>query len=179
MPGHARGAGREWAWEHIRDYWLKNWALIQVLSEPSKFIQEVGPVQYARMEADNDDILITVSQGNTFHRLARPLEDAWQTIKLSKVRPTTEAADTPTGDLSNLQQVGLRIKRMSDRDLKLTNPNWLARCSRATARLTETQPFCRTPPVLRSTVPRTESPWSTHVLCSAGLIRRDVRQVVL
>jgi hypothetical protein len=27
----------------------------QVLSEPSMFIQEVGPGQYARMEADNDD----------------------------------------------------------------------------------------------------------------------------
>jgi hypothetical protein len=108
-PGHARGAGRECAWEHIRDCWLKNWGLTQVLSEPSKFIQEVGPGQYARMEADNDDILITVSQGNTFHRLARPLEDAWQIIKLSKVRPTTEAAYRPTGDLSNLQHVGLRI----------------------------------------------------------------------
>jgi hypothetical protein len=42
------------------------------------FIKEVGPGQYARMEADNDDSLVTAPTEDYIDRLARPLEDAWQ-----------------------------------------------------------------------------------------------------
>jgi hypothetical protein len=122
-------------WEHFRDYWLKNWGWTQVLSEPSMFIHEVGPGQHARMEADIDDFLITAPIEDHIDRLARPLEDAWQITKrklsrwtpiLSKERPTTGAADTTTGDPSSPQHVGLRIERMPDGGLKLTNPKLVA-----------------------------------------------------
>jgi hypothetical protein len=110
-------------WEHFRDYWLKNWGWTQVLSEPSMFIQEVGPGEYARMEADNDDFLITAPTEEHIDRLARPLEDAWQITKqklstrtpiLSMERPPAQAAGTTTDDPSSLQHVGLRIERMPD-----------------------------------------------------------------
>jgi hypothetical protein len=68
-------------WEHFRDYWLKNWGWTQVLSEPIMFIQEVGPGQHARMEADNNDFLITAPTEDHIDRLARPLEEAWQITK--------------------------------------------------------------------------------------------------
>jgi hypothetical protein len=122
-------------WEHFRGYLLKNWVRTQVLSEPSMFIQEVGPGQYARMEADNDGFLITAPTEDHIDSLARPLEDAWQMTKqqlsrrtpiLSKERPTTEAADTKTGDPSSLQHFGLQIERMPDGGLKLTNPKLVA-----------------------------------------------------
>jgi hypothetical protein len=98
-------------WEHFQDYWLKNWGWNQVLSEPSMSIQEMGPGQYARMEADSDDFLITAPTEDLIDRLARPLEDAWQITKQklstrtpiqSKERPTTNAADIATGDPSSL-----------------------------------------------------------------------------
>jgi hypothetical protein len=128
MPG-APDANALWA--HFRDYWLKNWGWTQVLSEPSIFIQEIGPGQYGRMEADNDDFIITVPTEHQIDRLARPLEDVWQITKQmlsrrtpiqSKERPTTNAADATTGDPSSLQRVGLRIEQMPDGGLKLTNP---------------------------------------------------------
>jgi hypothetical protein len=105
-------------WEHFRDYWIRNWGWAQVLSEPSMFIQEVGPGQYERMEADNDDFLITAPTEDHKDRLARPLEDTWKktqqklstrTTIQSKERPTTNAADTTTGDPSALQHVSLWI----------------------------------------------------------------------
>jgi hypothetical protein len=83
------------------------------------------------MEADNDDFLMTAPTADHIDRLARPLEDAWQITKQklptrtpiqSKERPTTNAADTTIGDPPSLQHVGLRIERMPDGGLKLTNP---------------------------------------------------------
>jgi Reverse transcriptase (RNA-dependent DNA polymerase) len=118
-------------WEHFRDYWLQNWGWTQVLSEPSMFIQEVGPGLYARTEADNDDFLITAPTEAYIDRLARPLEAAWQITKqklsrwtpiMSKERPTAVATDTLTDDPSSMQRVGLRIERMPDGGLKLSNP---------------------------------------------------------
>jgi hypothetical protein len=83
------------------------------------------------MEADNDDFPITAPTEDHIDRLARPLDDARKITKQkpsrrtpiqSKERPTTNAADTTTGDPSSLQHVGLRIERMQDVGLKLTNP---------------------------------------------------------
>jgi hypothetical protein len=82
------------------------------------------------MEAD-DDFLITAPTEDHIDRLARPLDDARQITKQKpsgrtpiqcKERPRTNAADTTTGDPSSLQHVGLRIERMPDVGLKLTNP---------------------------------------------------------
>jgi hypothetical protein len=162
-------------WERFRDYWLKNWGWTQVLSEPSMFIQEVGPGLCARMEADNDDFLITAPTEDHTDRLARPLEDARQITKQklsrrtpsqSKERPTTNAADTTTGDPSSLQHVGLRIERMPDGGLNLTNPRLvetlLARHGMADCNPTILPHVASARRVLRSTALRTESPWSTH-----------------
>jgi hypothetical protein len=80
------------------------------------FKQEVGPGLYARMEADNDDFLITAPTEAQIDRLARPLETAWQitkqklsrrTLILSKERPSAQTTDTVTRDPSSLQHVGL------------------------------------------------------------------------
>jgi hypothetical protein len=115
------------------------------------------------MEADNDDFLITAPTEDYIDRLARPLEDAWKITKekqstrtpiQSNERPTTNAADTTTGDPSSLRHVGLRIERMTDGDLKLTIPRWLKRYGMADCNPTIL------PHVASSTLP--ESTWSTH-----------------
>jgi hypothetical protein len=101
-------------WEHFRDYWLKNWGWTQVLSEPSMFIQEVGPGQYARMEADNDDFLVTAPKEDHIERLARPLEDARQiTSKICRrgLRFSPKSGQPPT--LLTLRLVTHRLSNMS------------------------------------------------------------------
>jgi hypothetical protein len=101
-------------WEHFRDYWLKSWGWTQVLSEPSMFIQEVGPGQYARMEADNDDFLITAPTEEHIDRLARPLEDAWQITKQKlspRLRFNPKSGQPPT--LLTLRLVTHRLSNIS------------------------------------------------------------------
>jgi hypothetical protein len=78
--GHARG-GRECAVGTLPRLMAQKLGLDPGSVRAPLFIQEVGPGQYARMEADNDNFLITVPTEDHIDRLARPLEDTWQITK--------------------------------------------------------------------------------------------------
>ena len=73
MPGE-KSANQ--AWDTWRDHWLSNWGWTKVLAEPSMF-HTMTANRIARMEADNDDVLVIAPTLEDLDNLARPLE-AWQ-----------------------------------------------------------------------------------------------------
>lgn len=69
MPGD-KSANQ--AWDTWRDYWLKTWGWTKVLAEPT-MLHTMTSNGIARMEADNDDFIITAPTIEDLNRLAKHL----------------------------------------------------------------------------------------------------------
>ena len=88
-------------WDTWRDYWVKNWGWTKVLSEPSMFIIH-APNKVARMEAGNDDFLMSTLTKADLDRLSQPFIDAWQ-VTIQDLRPGKQSKKQPdqkTGPLN-------------------------------------------------------------------------------
>jgi hypothetical protein len=118
------------SWETFRDYWLHQWGWRRVQSEPSMFICEVAPGMYARMSADTDDFLVTAPTDAHLDALARPLLANWQiTIQRLSSRSPIVQRGPALPDLAapaSIQHVGLKVERLPDGGIKLSNPKTVA-----------------------------------------------------
>lgn len=107
-------------WERFRDYWLVQWGWTRVRSEASIFYKQTSNGIF-RMEASTDDFLVSGPTHDDLFRESKPFREFWNiTIQALADRP--EETNSSIHTTSSIQHVGLKLERLKDRSLKLSNP---------------------------------------------------------
>lgn len=120
MPGE-KSANQNW--DSWRDHWITNWGWTKVLAEPSMFWINT-PNGVARLEADNDDFFFSAPNDEDLDNITKPFIDAWQcTIqRLDHGQSIEKSARTEHGPPQSFQHVGLKIARLQNGGIKISNP---------------------------------------------------------
>ena len=87
------------------------------------------PNGVARMEADNDNFLVSAPTETDLDNLAKPLQEAWQITvqELKSGKSIEKMTKSENGPPDSFQHVGLKITRLTNGGIKISNPKIINR----------------------------------------------------